>query len=113
MSTPKRSKTKKRPLRNRETGILQKTKKTPAQLAKLDAAQGRRKTGPSSAIDGNSDWREYIDTCAVEMKSGRSSMSMAQVHDGLVLHFKYPFSYSTVREYIYRVHGKPGAWRNG
>lgn len=106
MSKPKKK-------RHPDTAILQKTKPSPKELAKLDAAAGRRRTGPSSAIEGNDTWREYVDTCAGEMKSGRSNMSMAQVHDGLVLHFEYPFSYSTVREYIYRVHGKPGAWRNG
>lgn len=103
--------------RDPETGILQKPKKcnqpSPAELAKADAAVGRRRSGPASAIAGNVVWREYIDTCADEIKSGRSDMSLSQIHDGLVLHFKYPYSYSTVREYIYRIHGKPRDWANG
>ena len=113
MSTRKKSKAKKR---HPETGILVKAKKarlSPVELAKADAAAGRRRTGPTSVVDSNDTWREYIDTCAEEIKSGRSDMSLSQIHDGLVSHFNYPYSYSTVREYVYKVHGKPGAWRNG
>lgn len=100
------SKSKKK--RDPHTGILQKAKPTPAELAKADAAAGRRSSGPTSVVLENKDWCVYIDACVEEIKSGRSNMSMSQIHDGLILHFKYPYSYSTVREYIYRHHGKLG-----
>lgn len=81
------------------------SKPSPSELAKADAATFTRRNGPMSVFEKHPEIAEYMDASCELIKQGKSTLTVRELCDRILKHFGVEVSHNMAQKYVLDHHG--------